>query len=710
MISNARRHLLTAVAAAALTLSPLALTGCSDSNGGGEGGGGSGGNFQISDSARIEIEPNTNRLVFEEAGLEVGQDVARNVRVINTGTAKLIVSAVTLDYQTPEGGDDGGVPAFQLEELPFSLPSDVFPLNGADFPQGVQLRIIYTRPADDIPRTASLTISSNDPTARELTIELATETGAPNLSTDQDIVDFTVVPAGETSEKELRLLNIGTRVLNVSGFKIERDIRFGVEGDNFSIGGGPDSDLIVDLPEAIVIPSGESRPVKITFSSDVATPAEGTLRIFSDDPDSGSEGYTVELVANKSGPCILVEPFKVEFGGKVVGTVAEIDVDVTSCGTEPLVVSSISMKDGSSPDFSLKYDKIASGEPSPATPLSIPVNEVATLTVVFLADEVNEKDLDNVPIPDVGTLVIESNAFTNMVEVPVSGAGAEAECPIPVIRVEEGEEVIPQTVLHLDGTQSYAPFGSVTKYNWMILEAPEGNTEKLVPTPSDPQPVFAANLVGVYKFGLDVWDDSNTKSGQPDCPTAEFTVVVQPDQAIHVELTWQTPGDEDETDVGEGAGSDLDLHFTHPNATGPDLDADGAPDPWFDEDWDCFWHNPEPNWGTFTPGAGDDPKLDRDDVDGGGPENLNLEAPEDGAIYKIAAHYWDDHGFGPALATVRVFYYAEEIFTQTDVELEERDLWCVGYVNWPDPVVTPCVEGTEAHIVPDYVNPFFFQP
>ena len=61
-----------------------------------------------------------------------------------------------------------------------------------------------------------------------------------------------------------------------------------------------------------------------------------------------------------------------------------------------------------------------------------------------------------------------------------------------------------------------------------------------------------------------------------------------PDDAVHVELTWVTPDDLDPNDEGVGAGTNLDLHFAHPQAARCDVDGDGTPDPWFDVDWDTF--------------------------------------------------------------------------------------------------------------------------
>lgn len=113
----------------------------------------------------------------------------------------------------------------------------------------------------------------------------------------------------------------------------------------------------------------------------------------------------------------------------------------------------------------------------------------------------------------------------------------------------------------------------------------------------------------------------------------------------------------DRPDEGSEVGSDLDLHFVHHTYAvggGHDGDGDGIDDPWFHQPFDTFWFTPKPNWGTLDPTANDDPSRDRDDTDGAGPENLNLVVPQNGVTYGIGVHYWSDHGFGDAYATVRI--------------------------------------------------------
>jgi hypothetical protein len=234
-----------------------------------------------------------------------------------------------------------------------------------------------------------------------------------------------------------------------------------------------------------------------------------------------------------------------------------------------------------------------------------------------------------------------------------------------------------------------------------------------------------ANIVGTYRFELTVTD----ASGEPSCVAATAEVVVTANEAVHVELLWSTPNDPDETDEGPFAGADLDLHFAHPSASGPDLDHDGAPDKWFDVLYDCFWHNDHPNWGSLEPAVDDNPGLDRDDTDGAGPENVNLDLPED-VCYELGVHYWSDHGFGKSAATVRIYLYGTLAFETTNVELAPADLWWVTSLCWPLGGAVPqpkktCAGTVEAcetaadctagracapRITPNYENPFFPLP
>jgi len=276
--------------------------------------------------------------------------------------------------------------------------------------------------------------------------------------------------------------------------------------------------------------------------------------------------------------------------------------------------------------------------------------------------------------------------------------------PTPVVGVVEGQEVIPQTVLHLSADWSIPSSGKITAWQW-TADQPEGSVSLFIPSATFPNPSFEVNVAGLYTFYLDVWDQFGQQSAQP----AIMQIQVIPDQTIHVELLWHTPDDPDETDEGPEAGADLDLHFVHPQAGGPDRDGDGEPDGWFDQPFDCFWFNAHPEWGSFNPEVDDNPGLDRDDTDGAGPENINLNIPE-AVTYRVGVHHWNDHGYGPSYATVRVYIDGVLVWESELTKLMDSDMWEVIHIIWTGDPADPWQLSTDdAKITPDYQNPFFFQ-
>jgi hypothetical protein len=253
------------------------------------------------------------------------------------------------------------------------------------------------------------------------------------------------------------------------------------------------------------------------------------------------------------------------------------------------------------------------------------------------------------------------------------------------VAVAEGDTVVPQTTIHLSGAGSHSQCGKqVSGWQWTVQQ-PAGSSQPLLNTgPSDA--TLTANVAGTYTFCLTVTDDH----GVPSCVKSCHVVAVVPTDHLHVELLWETPADPDQT---HAPGADLDLHFAHPPATFgdpvfpyyEDLDCDGVRDPWFNSDYDCYWNAKKQDWGQA--GTTDDPTLDLDDMDGLGPENLNVEQPEgtvaEPATYSIGVHYWQDQGFGVSLATVRVYAFGTLAIAVDKVALQPASMWYVGRVHWP---------------------------
>ena len=437
-------------------------------------------------------------------------------------------------------------------------------------------------------------------------------------------------------------------------------------------------------PEAPAGPSEDGAPtLDVNPTEDVAVAS----------PDTGP--------VPQPTPCLAAAPAALDFGGQPVGSATAIPVTVASCGDGPATIVSVGLSDGSHGAFSLPEGDL---ETCPKAPFVLEAEAACVLMVRFAPDAESEPGTDGVPLPMTGTLEIQAESLDS-IAVDLAGLGVLLHSPTPLILIEEGSAAVPTTKLHLDGSQSEAATGDVAQYSWSV-EQPPGSASVFLPSAQVPDPTFEVNVAGTYVFTLTVWDEL----GNPSPTPAVYAVEVSPVKGIHVELTWHTPADPNQNDEGPEAGTDLDLHFLHPLAQGMDMDKDGALDGWFDQPFDCFWFNAHPNWGDFDPEVLDDPSLLRDDTDGAGPELIALESPADVAIYRIGVHQWDDHGFGPSLATVRVYIDGALVFTAADIELFSSDFWEVATLSWPDGEVTPIVgDDGAAKIIPNYQHPYFFQ-
>lgn len=447
----------------------------------------------------------------------------------------------------------------------------------------------------------------------------------------------------------------------------------------------PGADAGAPVDAAGETTSGDGAAEEVDASSDAASGAvDASSDATAAGPDVPPSGDAAAV------PCFSLPPLAfsgpADFGAVAIGTTEELPVVVQNCGAVPLeVVGAALLPVGatSAEEFSLVWPAplaagwVGPGPISAANPLVVPVNGTAQFVVRYTpADVTPGGQFDKVQVA-----LQFATAGSAAVTVQGTGYAPSGGCPVAVAKVVEGAVVVPQTILHLQGGDSYAPAGlAIAKYQWTAIQ-PTGSIQPFVPSPAFPNPTFTANAAGIYQFCLEVWDAAGQKSCKPSC----VDVAVVPDIALHMELLWQTPGDLNPYDVGPAAGADLDLHFAHPLASSLDLDCDGSGDPWFSNPFDAFWFNPNPAWDGPT--TADDPSLDLDDMDGAGPENLNLAAPAgssaDPIAYAIGVHYWNDHGYGKSIATVRLYTAGTLAFEVTQV-LQPLDMWYVAKLHWPN--------------------------
>lgn len=229
--------------------------------------------------------------------------------------------------------------------------------------------------------------------------------------------------------------------------------------------------------------------------------------------------------------------------------------------------------------------------------------------------------------------------------------------------------VPPLHTVAFDGRTSSDPDGQSLSYSWRIASAPAGSTVTLT-NPNSPRPNLFAQVAGTYRVCLTVTDTSLCASDE-----ACVSVAVVPSSRVHIQLLW----DKDD--------ADMDLHFMQTSiANFFDYGSNGA-NANCSKAKDCFYVCPTPGWGGG--GTADNPRLDIDNIQGFGPENINLDEPFNGT-FPIAVHFWCDmpqvQGYngphtGPSTATVRLYIDGVLVRTWTR-ELTRRQRWHVADLVW----------------------------
>ena len=219
--------------------------------------------------------------------------------------------------------------------------------------------------------------------------------------------------------------------------------------------------------------------------------------------------------------------------------------------------------------------------------------------------------------------------------------------PVMVTRIDRGQTFFGILSDHFDIANRPA----------MPLLIPAGGTVQLDLT-------YAPGRAGIESGFWDI------RSNDPATPQARIDVsaIAAPppleDVGLHIHVSWDT----DLTDV--------DTHVIAPN--GQMWTCEG----------DCYFSNGNPSWGDPNRWE-DDPFLDTDDVDGFGPENVNIQEPMNGT-YRVVIHYWDTHGGNTPSTVVEVRTMNNLVGTYGPVATPNvDDNWDVVDIDWPGPVVRP---------------------
>ncbi len=674
------RNLFALFFAAAIPMS--LITGCD--------GGADGSGIRAASFGEVVLEPSSFRFPI----LSVGDSAERKVVVRNVGAGVLSLARFAPEFSTEyslywhEGTEPGTPQLVGVENGVSSLPEviDVEPGNAITF-------ILQYTPQTDEPPSGRLRMRTNAATAdlRDLAIPIRGASANAEIVVSPNVLDFGRVALGESISQEVTVSNIGQLVANIENIRVDQSANFVASINGIST---------AQDPSVFADPDGDGEPglspeafftLTITFTAEFERADQGELIISS---NSVVPNVTVNLLANGSAPCISVVPTELEFGAGMIGRPNERLLTIESCGGQALQINSLSVTEGGD-TFVIPPEEIDGRLPGRLAAADLqadpPVRPSWSLPVLFTPQAEQ---------PYTGMIVVESTDPNRpSIEVPLRGRGSINECPVAAV-TEDELIVRPLDVITLDGSRSVdtdGPNGQPVAYEWVVTQRPDGSTavpvERLASPlrpaeggPEDdtgtPTATFFVDLAGTYVIELRVTDSEGVSAPSEACPQPEATVTIiaNPNEDIHLQLVWDTPMDPDQTDLD---GSDVDLHFLHP--LGNDWFRGGGI-------YDCYFANPTPDWGQAN-SPDDNPSLDIDDTNGAGPENINLDRPENtqnlGGPYRVGVHYYrasigpfGGESYGESDVTIRIYLGGNIVYEETRIMRDTNDFWEVAGIIW----------------------------
>ena len=267
-----------------------------------------------------------------------------------------------------------------------------------------------------------------------------------------------------------------------------------------------------------------------------------------------------------------------------------------------------------------------------------------------------------------GKVVIPSNdPDTPKARVDLFAGSEVTDKPVAVCSVDPPQVEAISGTATLVGDQSYDPSGlQIVEAIWTGVMRPAGSQADVpnAPTTQINIPGFNPDLVGTYGFELVVVNENGVAS---DPCYAELEAV--PAEDLWVEMFWSQSGD------------DMDLHVTR----------DGGA---LRSNQDCYYSNCVSgflssglDWGPNGPAG--DPALDLDDIPGTGPENINVDTPED-VIYGVWVNDYPGSTYqGANSVTVNIYLSGNLVWSDTrDISGENSDVHFAD-VDWANQQVIP---------------------
>jgi hypothetical protein len=645
--------------------------------------------------------------------LVVGREITKEVEIENIGGVDLIIARSIIQTNISQSGEfkieyklpnNEAYQEISFEEGPEGSTADLtYPVRVGPN-ELLSINITY-KPQDEEADSAAIYFDTNfsDPNAPErsrIDIPIRVSAGAAQIAVDPTSVDFDVVPASQERVVDLRVLNVGQSVLFIEQLRIDgsQDFTPFIDGRDPrrqpELLEDPDQDGIPGISPYIEGEGGGTLNMQLRYLPESAGPDFAEMVIVSN--AEGQETYTVPLTANSRNPCLEVLPEAIEFPASLVSRTDSQVALMESCGGAELNISEIYITDDEEGVFALEGEQSLPLIMAAASSQGLRPSEELTLSFSPREEKIYNATL----------VIVSDDPVMPERRVSILGRGTANICP-QARSVQDEFYVLPLDTIVLDGTPSVdqdGPNNLPVGYEWVITSRPQGSVSQLVERFDNPQQpadggrpddettptaLFFIDLPGYYTAELRVTDQFGLTS--LDCRNPSIvTILAEPDEAIQVQLSWEAAN---EDDLSQDRSGDLDLHLKHPNA--------GS---WFSQPYDCFFNNPDPDWGQLD-NPRDNPFLDLDDFSGTGPENLTLAIPEDttllGGEYVVGVDYYenidriDGWEYGPIKAYIRIFINGVPTWDYTEggdpgfkLMNGRKHFWEVASISWPDGIVT----------------------
>jgi hypothetical protein len=470
---------------------------------------------------------------------------------------------------------------------------------------------------------------------------------------DPATIDFGEVTIGTTGSRAVLLKNTGTSVLSIDSIEVPAPFAIAAT-----------KGVLANL----LLPLGESVELNVTFMASVEGLQTATIIA-----RSGQLEIKLEVTATGVHgllPDLSIAPSSLDFGTVALGSSDVGKVTVTNAGMAPgMIVKAVLA--------SRMADSMA-GDEYFAT-INYPHEVAAGAT----------SDVDIVFAPQVAGARPDTLTF-------ITSTGRE------LVLVLSGEGLVPQG--NLVCSPSNVNFGQVERgstktenvgctamggpVRLVSGQVPGGQTDFGLPVPvttvdinagssvAIPVTFTAAGAPRVLNSNLSLNYNGSAGVSTLNVPlTAEVIPPPPSATAISLILRWNTNM------------TDVDLHLVKPGGT--TFDFLGS---------DCYYASKNPDWNIMNDNS-DDPFLDVDDIDGNGPEEINLQTTAPGR-YDVYVHYFNDRFSGPSNATLDVFV-AGQMVNSISQNLTCNDLWHAGTIDWdgtngsfiPNGNISPSTEG-----------------